>query len=82
MHALYNHKLKKMSEHLRLNFIDDFSPLVGNQGVVAEEFVPGHPGNDHHLGHYYIGSVIVPLIASHVKQNGHLDEQMASDVVK
>ncbi|GFE77669.1 hypothetical protein [Novosphingobium sp. TCA1] len=46
MHALYNHKLKKMSEHLRLNFIDDFSPLVGNQGVVAEEFVPGHPGND------------------------------------
>jgi hypothetical protein len=75
MHSLYNHMLRAMAEEVGGEYVDDFTPLVGSSGIVATEFTPGHPGNDHHLGHDFISPVIAPLVLDSIKRNviGHFE---------
>jgi hypothetical protein len=49
LHAYYNDQLRTEAESRGLIFIDDFSPLVGEQGVVDDVFMLDHNGDDHHL---------------------------------
>jgi hypothetical protein len=54
-----------------LLLIDDFHPLLGNDGIVGRQYLGSHGGKDFHLDHAALGDVLVRIIQASIKQGAH-----------
>jgi hypothetical protein len=64
LRAFYNAILRAMSEAKGLVFVDDFTPMLGQDGILDRRFLPRDP-NDHHLDHTASEKALVTIILTH-----------------
>jgi hypothetical protein len=61
-HSLYNKGLRAMCDRIGLTFVDDFTPMLGGDGLLFPKFIERSRGTDHHLEWGPTGAVIPDII--------------------
>ena len=69
-HALYNLYLREMCDQMGLTFVDDFTPMLGGDGLLDPKFVAGAKGADHHLEWGPTSVVLPDIIRERVRWDG------------
>jgi hypothetical protein len=68
-HALYNAVLRELALRARLDFIDDFSPFIGADGLVDRAFTPETKGTNHHLERAPTAAIMRRIITANVARD-------------
>lgn len=62
MHEFYNEFIRKAALHFHFRYVDDFSPLIGSDGVLARKFTQFSGGTDHHIDQHPSASALIPIL--------------------
>jgi hypothetical protein len=67
LRAVYNAGLSGMCAAMGLTFVDDFSPLMGADGIIDRRCFGAHGGADHHLDHAAAEETVVKILHALVR---------------
>jgi len=58
MHVYFNAELQKQCARRKIIFVNDYSEMISESGVIDRKYLGGHSGEDHHLSYDPIAQII------------------------